>query len=144
MTPAIENKALHQEWITLQNNYEQYERNALFIKLASVAICTIALSTGLNEILIGIIMLILWLQESIFKTYQSRLGNRILRIENLIKQNIQTENVAFQLHSDWVRQRKGSISLIVEYLKHSLKPTVAFPYAVLLLMNCALFIIWPK
>ena len=144
MKPAIENTALNQEWITLQNNYEQYERSALFIKLASVAIWTIALSAGLNEILIGIVMLILWLQESIFKTYQSRLGNRILRVENLIKQNIQTEDVAFQLHSDWVGQRRGGISLIVEYLKHALKPTVAFPYVVLLLVNCALFIIWSK
>lgn len=134
MTPAIQNTALNQEWVALQNNYEQYERSTLFIKLASVAIFTVALSADLNQMLIGIIMLILWLQESIFKTYQSRLGNRILRVENLIKQNIQTESLAFQLHSDWVGQRKGSVSLIVEYLKHSLKPTVAFPYTVLLLM----------
>ena len=136
---TIENNFLHNEWITLQNNYEQYEKIALLIKLTSIVLFSLTLKTNPTPILVNGILLVLWLQESIFKTYQSRLGIRLLRIETLIKQDKATENSAFQLHTEWLEQRKGVMCLILEYLKHAIKPTVAFPYAVLILIYVAIY-----
>jgi len=128
-----ESSALGQEWRTLQNNYEQYEKSALLIKLTAIVLCAAGLSLALYELLTGTVILLLWVQEAIFRTYQSRLGARILRVESLIKQSAQIEGVAFQLHSDWSCARPGAVGLLVEYAASALKPTVAFPYAILLI-----------
>ncbi len=126
-----ESSVLGQEWRTLQNNYEQYEKSALLIKLTAIVLCVAGLSLARYELLTSAVILILWVQEAIFRTYQSRLGVRILRVESLINQSAQIEGVAFQLHSDWLRTRPGAVGLLVEYAASALKPTVAFPYAVL-------------
>jgi hypothetical protein len=56
---------------------------------------------------------------------------RILRIEQGVKTG---EGVAFQLHSEWLASRSGMLGLLREYAVSALRPTVAFPYAVLLLL----------
>jgi hypothetical protein len=120
-----------QEWITLQNNYEQYEKGALLIKLLAISLCVIGFVMALNEVLMGFLLLILWLQEGIYRTYQARLGVRILRVEQSLKVG---EGSDFQLHSEWLAGRPGTIDLLAEYGASALRPTVAFPYVVLLLM----------
>lgn len=130
--PATDNSALSQEWNTLQNNYEQYEKSGLLIKLTAVVLSTVALATAVNGTLISAVLLILWLQEGIFRTYQSRLGTRILRVEGLLLQGKSLENMAFQFHSEWLAERRGLVGMVLEYAKNSLRPTVAFPYVALL------------
>src|SRR5689334_8405141 len=95
--------ALGQEWATLQNNYEQYERTALLIKLTAIVFGAIICFSGESMAAIALI-LVLWVQEGIFKTYQSRLGDRLLRIEALIKQS-DAETAPFQLHTEWLASR---------------------------------------
>lgn len=136
--PLSETTLLGQEWLVLQTQYEQYEKNSLLIKLLAIVLCFSAHVMLINTITMVAIILVLWLQEGIFKTYQSRLGERILRIESLIKQNIQTDIVACQLHSEWLAGRKGVIGLILEYALSAARPTVAFPYVVILLITAAL------
>ena len=136
---AKETPALSQEWNILQNNYEQYEKSALLIKLTGIVLCTLSTVIAVHEILISTIILVLWMQEGIFRTYQSRLGERILCIERLIKQNTSEDGTAFQLHSTWLATRPGAVGLIAEYAKSAMRPTVAFPYVVLLLVNFALY-----
>lgn len=130
---------LAQEWTTLQNNHERYETGALLIKLAGVAAWVAGVAWGLNDKLVGVMLLVLWAQEGIFRTFQARLGERILRVEALIGTNgaDQAEGAAFQLHSEWLAARPGFAGLLLEYGKSALRPTVAFPYAVLLLIGLA-------
>lgn len=121
--------------MTLQNNYEQYERTALLIKLVAIVLGAIAWSAGENRVVIAAIA-VLWVQEGIFKTYQSRLGVRLMRIEALIKQS-DAEAMPFQLHTEWSASRQGVVGLLAEYAASAARPTVAFPYAVLLLLALA-------
>ena len=139
-SPTNAEPALGQEWVTLQNNYEQYEKTALLIKLIAIVLCAIGLVFDL--ILIGgIIAILLWVQEGIFKAYQSRLGARLIRIEVLVKRPDST-SVPFQLHTEWLASRKSVAGLLAEYAATIVKPTVAFPYAVLLLLNLIVYTGW--
>lgn len=133
------NSLLAQEWITLQNNYEQYEKTALFIKLTSIILFFISLILSLDTILSSLLLLILWLQEGIWRTYQSRIANRILMIEKCLSEAEGVEAPAFQLHRIWQVSRLGTLGLVKEYLHNSVRPTVAYPYVVLLLINVLIF-----
>ena len=135
--------ALQHEWITLQNNHEQYEKNSLLIKLFAVALFAAALAVGMNDALSVLLIAVLWLQEGIFKTFQSRLGARILHLETLLKAEPSPPGAAFQLHSDWATQRTSGARMIAEYLRNALRPTVAYPYVVLLLITLAMVLAAP-
>lgn len=142
---------LPHEWTTLQNNHERYELGGLLIKLVSVVLTAAGFAAHLNLKLMAALVVLLWVQEGIYRTFQSRLGQRILRVEQLIKlgslatgglasaQNIALQpqaaagqGAAFQLHSEWAAGRLGVAGLLAEYARSALKPTVAFPYGVLL------------
>lgn len=129
-----ETSALGHEWATLQNNYEQYEKNCLLIKLGSTALFVFCLVAELHTVPAAATVLILWIQEGIFRTYQSRLGERILRVEKLLRETSPQVVYAHQLHTEWQASRPGFGGLLVEYAKSMLRPTVAFPYLVLILM----------
>jgi len=136
--PMPDAGGLGQEWVALQNNYEQYEKGALLIKLLAVALCTVGFALALHEMLMGVLLLVLWLQEGIYRTFQARLGVRILRIEQGI---VSGESAAFQLHSEWLASRPGMFGLLAEYGVSALRPTVAFPYAVLLALIVVLVVL---
>ena len=108
----MDNKiALGQEWTTLQNNYERYESGALMLKLVAVVLFFAGVALLLELWWICLLVLVLWLQEGIFKTYQSRLGARLMLVERLLAaQAAQAEEPkqAFQLHSSWLAQRRGA------------------------------------
>jgi hypothetical protein len=126
-----EASGLGQEWITLQNNFEQYEKGALLIKLAAILLCGLGFVLALHEVVMVLLLLVLWLQEGIYRTYQSRLGVRIARIERGIEAG---EILPFQLHSEWLAARPGFLGLLAEYAASALRPTVALPYVLLLLL----------
>jgi hypothetical protein len=124
---------LSQEWKTLQGNHERHEQNALFIKLACLALCLAGLASRLPLYWIGLTVLLCWMQEGIFKTYQSRLSDRLLCVELQLRQAQATQS-AMQLHTDWTASRPGGTALIFSYASSSVRPTVAFPYLPLLVM----------
>ncbi len=124
---------LGQEWQTLQNNHEQHERNALLIKLASVTLCLAGLGLGQPLLWIGFTVLLCWGLEGIFKTYQSRLSERLLRIESLLGKG-SISDAPMQLHTEWAASRPGGVALIASYARSACRPTVAFPYLPILLM----------
>jgi flagellar biosynthesis component FlhA len=130
MPVIIESAVLSQEWNTLQNNYEQYEKSALLIKLTAVVLCAIGVVLGIDTFVVAMIVLVLWVQEGIFRTYQSRLGDRLMRVEKLLAGDEQSEGAAFQLHTEWHANRPGVAGLIAQYAANTLKPTIAFPYAI--------------
>jgi hypothetical protein len=130
------NESLAQEWTTLQNNVEQYERSALLIKGASLLVSLTGAVLALDAFLMAAVVAVCWLQEGVWRTFQSRLGQRILRLESLLAQaqtqsqhlDAPVEGVAFQLHSEWLAARRGGAALLQEYALSALRPTVAYPH----------------
>lgn len=131
----ITKSGLGMEWHTLQNNYEQYEKSGLFIKLTCTVLFAVGFAMGLSGFWISALVLLLWVQEAIFRTYQARLGARLLHVEAMLKQSAETRSGdAFQLHTEWLSSRPGFTGLLAEYGVSACRPTVAFPYFVLLVL----------
>ncbi|WP_310388852.1 hypothetical protein [Roseateles sp.] len=121
---------LQAEWLALQAHHEQYERAALGVKLLAVALCGLAFANRW----LWVLMLVLWLQEAIFKTFQARLGARLLQVESLLREAHARPAQAMQLHSEWLAARPRGAAILGEYARSALRPTVAFPYPLLVLL----------
>ncbi len=128
------NTLMGQEWQTLQNNHERYEIGALLIKLVCLGLCVAGLAAHLDTGWIGAVVLLCWVEEGIFKTYQARLADRLLQLESLIRQAAPSAR-AMQLYSEWSAARPGGLGLLREYAASTLRPTVAFPYAPILFLG---------
>jgi hypothetical protein len=126
------NEHLALEWTTLQNNHEAYEKSALHIKLLAVALAALGLMAALEPTLLGVLLLILWFQEAILKTWQGRLSDRLRVLEQALKLGDQAQCEPFQLYSQWLAKRPGLAGLLLEYGRSAMRPTVAFPHGVLL------------
>jgi len=124
---------LGQEWQTLQNNHEQYEKSALLIKLSCIALCLAGLASRLPLAWTGFSVVLCWILEGIFKTYQGRLAERLLRVEALLGQAA-APSLPMQLHSEWSASRPSAAGLIASYAASAWRPTVTFPYLPILLM----------
>jgi hypothetical protein len=120
--------ALHQEWLALQSQHERYEALALGVKLVAFAATVLVPDNTLALALLAL----LWLQEGVLKTFQGRLGDRLLVVEAGLKAGVAV--AAMQLHSDWLAGRPRGGGLIAQYLKSALRPTVALPYPLLMLL----------
>ena len=131
------NNPLSLEWQTLQHGHEQHEKNALLIKLVCIALCVFGLGLQVPLPWLACCVLLLWAQEAIFKTYQSRIAERLLRVEQLLAQAA-PEQPAMQLHTEWAAQRPGVMGLVASYGMSACKPTVAFPYVPMLVMGALL------
>ncbi len=129
-----ETSGLTQEWITLQGQYEHYEQSALVIKLMAVVLVAAGWALTVSGLGVAVLVVILWVQESIHRTYQSRLGRRLLRIEQILKEGTPQTEPAFQLHSEWLAGRPRLSGLLAEYGSSARRPTVAFPHFVLMLL----------
>jgi hypothetical protein len=125
------NESLGLEWTTLQNNHEHYERGALMLKLVTVVFAFALLAVNLPAQIVALVVAALWLQEGIYRTSQSRLGQRLIVLEGLIKGN--EAGVPFQLHTQWQAARPGVVGMLREYVGNAIRPTVAYPYGVLIL-----------
>ncbi len=120
------------EWITLQNQFDSYEKFSLIIKLSSVLVCTALLfHETLDLIVIGLCG-ILWLLDGIWKTFQNRISERLLVVEQAIVQKDASN--AYQYNSHWLQNRPSSIGLVKEYVASALSPTVAAPHGLLVLL----------
>ena len=126
---------LNQEWALLQTQYDSYEKYSLLIKLIHLFFAGLVVTFGSVPMSVVFIALSFWLQDGIWKTFQSRIEKRLLRLEHLIglKQEIdeETTNQAFQFNSQFLQNRGSHKELIKEYIKNALKPTVAFPHVIL-------------
>jgi hypothetical protein len=122
------------EWAILHGDIEKYERFSLIIKLFSILTCILSIALAINPIISIFTILILWLQSGIWTTFQNRLEARILIIENNLAGKACENNPDFQLYSEWQKNRPGAVNLIKEYIFNSLKPTVAYPYILLVFL----------
>lgn len=125
---------LAQEWLALRQDHERHESMALWIKLGAVVLCFVTLAVAIDLLLAACLVLVLWLQEAILRTAQSRIATRLLQAEALMRQAASQTADAFQLHTQWLATRGSTGALLLEYLKNGCRPTVAFPYGVLLVL----------
>ena len=136
------NPDLVKEWRELHGSHEQYEHYALMIKLVAVVLTVFLIAFTLPKIIILLILAVLWLQEGIWKTYQARTNTRKTLIEKTLlhanngdTNSPDTSNtVAFQFYHQWSENRSSTLTLIKEYLKNSVKPTVIYPYVPLMIV----------
>ena len=127
---SIESNALLvKEWQSLHNSHEQY---ALIIKLFSVATTLFSFAFYQGSFTIILVLVVLWLQEGIWKTYQARTSIRIELIEQALLENNLT---SFQFYSQWSNNRPSPLGLVMEYIKNALKPTVLYPYVPLIFIT---------
>lgn len=120
------------EWTLLQNQYDSYEKHSLYIKLVSILVLVLSEITDTNSALIFGILLVLWLQDSIWKTFQSRIEPRLFQIEKNIRERV--EDNEFQFNSEYQATESSGLGKIGEYLKQAIRPTVAFPHVVLIIL----------
>ena len=133
----MDDKGFKTEWCTLQNQYDSYEKHSLYIKLASIAGLLIAVVSEAIGLSVIAIVLVLWLQDAIWKTFQSRIEPRLLKVEEVIHNNLDAS--AFQFNREYQQSRRGFAALIAEYLRQAMRPTVAFPHAALILIILVLY-----
>ncbi|MCF6337764.1 MAG: hypothetical protein L3J84_07395 [Gammaproteobacteria bacterium] len=124
----------HNEWMILHGDIEKYEKFSLVIKLVSVLTSVFSMAFIANGWISVAVIFVLWLQDGIWKTFQKRLETRVVFIEQTLKNDSAEDHRAFQLYSQWGEKRQGSVGLVKEYLLNSIKPTVAYPYVVLVLL----------
>jgi hypothetical protein len=125
--------ALHLEWRTLQHDHEGHEKVAFACKLLAVVLTAQFTFFALPLVLTVPLLLCVWVVEAMVRTVQGRLGARIVRLEQLIADGA-PDSAAGQLHSEWLAGRSGALRLLREYGASALKPTVIFPYPVLLVL----------
>ncbi len=128
----MEAKEFKTEWCLLQNQFDSYKKHSLYIKLLSIIVLLAAEISDVISIIIVLVLVVLWLQDAIWKTFQSRIEPRLLKIEKYISEK--SEESVFQFNSEYHRDRLSGISLIKEYVRQSIRPTVAFPHIVLILI----------
>jgi len=127
----MDTKAFQTEWCLLQNQFDSYEKHSLYIKLLSVVLFTVQIF-GSASIFLLLILLMLWIQDAIWKTFQSRIESRLLQIEKFIAER--SDQHACQFNSEFLKVRLSGLPLIIEYARQSIRPTVAFPHLVLILI----------
>lgn len=125
-------EALQREWIVLHVEHEQAERTASLLKAGAVLLTFATLAIAVDVLLASLLLLVLWLQEGIIRTSQARTGAHLLNVEASIRAPQARHDSAFQLHTSWQQARGSTAALVKEYVGHSLRPTVAYPYVVLL------------
>ena len=128
----METEKFQTEWCLLQNQFDSYEKYSLHIKLLSVIVLLAAEISGVISIFIVLVLVVLWFQDAIWKTFQSRIEARLLQIETyILEKSVGSE---FQFNSEYYKARLRGVSLIKEYFTQSIRPTVAFPHIVLILI----------
>ncbi|WP_272993632.1 hypothetical protein [Porticoccus hydrocarbonoclasticus] len=128
----METKKYEAEWCLLQNQFESYEKHSLYIKLSSILMLFLSEIFSVSMTSIFLILLVLWLQDAIWKTFQSRIEPRLLKIEKNIREK--TEGSEFQFNREYQLVKTSGLSKILEYSKQAIRPTLAFPHIVLMII----------
>ncbi len=136
---SLKTKKFENEWCLLQNQFDSYEKYSLLIKLANAGLLCTAYFVNRMSVFVVFLLLILWMQDAIWKTFQSRIETRLLQIENSLL--YESDENAFQFNSQYQINRPGVVGLIAEYLRQTLRPTVAFPHVVLVFIQVVVLIL---
>lgn len=137
-TAAQKRSDLREEWQILQTQFSRDDLVCLAIKLVCTLVFAALLIFSLQGLIGAFFVGIFWVMESMVRTTQARIAERLLAIEASLALSAQdpsalsgTTGLAFQLHTAWLHSRLGAIGLVKEYASNALRPTVAFPYVAL-------------
>lgn len=137
---------LKDEYLFLQHCYEENDRSSLWIKcIAIVVFSALMIATAAwpgphLPLVATAVSALFWLTEAIWKTFQGRLEERIIAIENHF-QTTGGDLPPLQIYSTWLRQRGGVVALLQEYAKSTIRPTIVVPYLFLMLLSLTAFYI---
>ncbi len=137
MIQNMQKTDLATEWQLLQNQFDSYEKLSLVIKLISISFVFFAYMLASNKVIIIILLLVLWFQDAIWKTFQSRIEERLLELESALDNSQDSNTTPYQFNRSFLNKRPSHLGLIKAYIKQSLRPTVAFPYAILIVLIIA-------
>jgi len=103
----------------------------------SLVLASIALS--ISFVVSVSLILIIWLQDGIWKTFQARSEARLLELERAyaeVKSSGEKECtlIGFQLNNEFLLNRPSVAKLLRQYLIQSVRPTVAYPHVILVLV----------
>ena len=104
-----------------------YSIFTLIVSLSQIEI------SGFIGITIIFILLVLWGQDAIWKTFQSRIEPRLFQIEKSISTDCSES--ACQFNTEYNKGSLGGLALIIEYSRQSIRPTIAFPHIVLIIIS---------
>ena len=125
------------EWKILQQQQYIFEIGSLVIKLCNVFLLLLLIIFNITLVIGTSVLLVLWLQDAIFKTFQARGETRLLILERSIEKNIekceemgaaqsdlaQADSVEaekpFQLNQQFMKNRPTTLGLIQSYLQQS-------------------------
>jgi hypothetical protein len=130
------------EWAVLQNQYDAYERTSLIIKLFTVAVFTVLSVLQSFSVLMIFLLLTLWLLDAIWKTFQSRIEERVLAVEAAIADGL--TDGAMQFNRNFLANRPSFMKLVLVYFAQALRPTIAFPYVVLVVFTLVQIVFFPE
>ena len=136
----MQNTDLKNEWAILQNQFDSYEKYSLIIKLVAIIILAVSGILYHANAIVFFLLLVLWFQDAIWKTFQSRIEVRLLQLERGLSNGDGIESTEdqdinpYQYNSLYVKNRPKNSELIKEYLTQAVRPTVAFPHVVLLVL----------
>ena len=119
-TPSLDSS----HWYQIHRDIERYELLATLVKLFCCAIVVLMLAMEIPVLLILGIVVTLWIQEALLKTFQSRLMAYLTDVE-LGKCESST------LYTWWEQQQVSAVGACFGYLKSALKPTVLISYGCL-------------
>jgi len=147
---------LSTEWQLLQQQNDHYETWSLIIKLVNIILLPVMITLHLPFIIIVPLLLTLWLQDAIWKTFQARGESRLLVLEKAIAKQTNRgvasegeladnseftgdtqQELPFQYNHNFLKERPSTEGLIIEYLKQALRPTIAFPHILLVVLFLA-------
>jgi len=135
---TVSTQLLLEQWQTLHNSHEDYEKYALIIKLVAIASTLLIFTFSVITPVALLLIAALWLQEGIWKTFQSRTADAIIVIEDKLaisdSEQPNDSSQPYLLYKQWQANRPNTKALIAEYIKNSLKPTVIYPYLPLILL----------
>lgn len=108
MTPDQKNTFLKDEYLKLQDIYEDFDRRFLTIKGWSATICIGAIAIGLEKgtwslwLFSALVALLFWWIEAMWKTFQYSNSLRIRLIEGYFRGDADKQGIVpFQIYNSW-------------------------------------------
>ena len=123
-------EAMAAEWRLLQNQFDSYEKYSLLLKMLNITVLIIGMVGKIPHAIVLTLLLVIWLQDAIWKTFQSRIEARLLQLEGYFTLDDSEAREAaagapHQFNSAYLKGRGGAKSLLLEYARQALRPTVA-------------------
>ena len=137
---------LKDEYLLLQNSYEDFDRRALLIKgwSITVALGGIGLAFQTKSIsvmfLAGLAAIFLWVMEALWKFFQYCSGPRISTIEEYFRGEAK-EIIPLQAYTSWFETFNSSRSWFKEILSNMFLAPVLIPHAPALIV-IAFLMVW--